>query len=452
MATLSGGQVDGTPDDDVILGEGDRFALNGKDGDDTITGPKRGDLAPGYDGTITGGQGDDRILAYHGDVSIDGGGGDDIVEIHSLYYDESATLEGGAGDDTLLIAEYVDLIGGSVSGFERVELDGGARFREDQILDASGAQMFEIGSERGRAQFSVTVDGDRLDLSGLVLGWVPQVYDLPVVLVGSASADTLVGTRYGDVLFGLGGDDKLLGGDGRDGFSGGVGNDTLIGGDGDDRFDGDTGDDRLVGGAGDDELTGGLGADVMIGGDGDDRYHVDDAGDVVHDGAGRGTDAVESLVSWTLGKSIENLWLIGPGAIDGTGNGTANVIVGNAADNMIDGGEGNDTLSGGRGRGADVFAFTATLGPKNVDHVMDFGRGDKLALGSSAFSGLTPGALGQDQFVVGTQAADADDRIVYDAATGALWFDRDGAGGKAAVLFAVLEGAPALSADDVVIA
>ncbi|MBI1731236.1 MAG: hypothetical protein HYR49_00515, partial [Gammaproteobacteria bacterium] len=40
------------------------------------------------------------------------------------------------------------------------------------------------------------------------------------------------------------------------------------------------------------------------------------------------------------------------------------------------------------------------------------------------------------------------DRIIYHTTTGELFYDRDGSGTKAAVLFATLEGAPTLDADD----
>ena len=43
---------------------------------------------------------------------------------------------------------------------------------------------------------------------------------------------------------------------------------------------------------------------------------------------------------------------------------------------------------------------------------------------------------------------DADDRILYDASTGKLYFDADGSGAGAAVQFAILSGSPALNASD----
>ena len=52
------------------------------------------------------------------------------------------------------------------------------------------------------------------------------------------------------------------------------------------------------------------------------------------------------------------------------------------------------------------------------------------------FSGLAAGALAAGAFRLGAAATDADDRIMYDAATGALFFDADGLGGAAQVQFA----------------
>ena len=44
--------------------------------------------------------------------------------------------------------------------------------------------------------------------------------------------------------------------------------------------------------------------------------------------------------------------------------------------------------------------------------------------------------------MVGTAAADAGDRIIYDAATGNLYYDSDGTGAVAQVLFATLDNMP----------
>ncbi|HEV2817908.1 MAG TPA: hypothetical protein VGW40_11895, partial [Allosphingosinicella sp.] len=58
------------------------------------------------------------------------------------------------------------------------------------------------------------------------------------------------------------------------------------------------------------------------------------------------------------------------------------------------------------------------------------------------------GAFSANAFVAGTAAQDADDRIVYDGATGQLFFDADGNGAGAQVLFATLQAGTALIASD----
>ena len=108
----------------------------------------------------------------------------------------------------------------------------------------------------------------------------------------------------------------------------------------------------------------------------------------------------------------------------------------------MDGGAGNDTLTGG---GApDRFDFSTLLdNSSNVDTITDFVSAvDRFGLDLGVFSALgSPGRLTAGAFAQGvgtTQGQDADDRIVYDISTGALYFDADGAGSAAAVRFAIL--------------
>ena len=63
-------------------------------------------------------------------------------------------------------------------------------------------------------------------------------------------------------------------------------------------------------------------------------------------------------------------------------------------------------------------------------------------LDDAVFSTLSAGALSATAFTTGTAAGDADDRIIYDAGTGSLYYDSDGTGAAAAVLFAVLDTQP----------
>jgi Ca2+-binding RTX toxin-like protein len=65
---------------------------------------------------------------------------------------------------------------------------------------------------------------------------------------------------------------------------------------------------------------------------------------------------------------------------------------------------------------------------------------DKIQLSKADFGGLGPiGALGSAAFfasATATAANDADDRIVYNTTSGALYYDADGLGGQAAVQIA----------------
>jgi hypothetical protein len=123
----------------------------------------------------------------------------------------------------------------------------------------------------------------------------------------------------------------------------------LVAGSGGGLIDGFGGDDTLIGGIGNDYLIGGAGVDQMTGGMGNDTYDVDAAGDTVTEAANEGTDRVASSINWTLADHFENLLLTGNAAINGTGNGVANILIGNGASNTLTGGGGNDVLRGGAG-------------------------------------------------------------------------------------------------------
>jgi Ca2+-binding RTX toxin-like protein len=212
---------------------------------------------------------------------------------------------------------------------------------------------------------------------------------------------------------------------------------------------------HLIGNEGANQLSGGAGADILEGRGGNDNYIVDDAGDQAIEAAGQGHDAVYSSVSYTLGagQSIEALATSnfnGNAALNFTGNELSNYLIGNEGANVLNGGAGSDALDG-RG-GADTFVFANTLGPNNVDQIVGFNStDDTIRLDHNMFAGLGLGTLSANAFVTGTQAGDGDDRIVYDSTTGNLFFDADGAGGNPAVLFAILVGAPALTANDFVV-
>jgi Ca2+-binding RTX toxin-like protein len=208
--------------------------------------------------------------------------------------------------------------------------------------------------------------------------------------------------------------------------------------------------DVLFGRAGNDTIDGLAGADAMSGGLGDDSYSVDDAGDAVFENPGAGTDTVKSSVSHTLAPEVENLVLLGDGAINGNGNVLDNALDGNAAGNVLDGGAGADLLRGGRGddvyfvddrgdavvenarEGLDtVYASVDYALPMNVDNLVLTGAADVGAIGNELANRLQgntgnnfldgagggdfmAGALGNDSYVVDS----SEDRVFEQANEG----------------------------------
>jgi hypothetical protein len=97
-----------------------------------------------------------------------------------------------------------------------------------------------------------------------------------------------------------------------------------------------------------------------------------------------------------------------------------------------------------------------SAGPADVDLVTDFdvgGDADTVVLQQVYFTLLSLGALDGGSFVsgAGASAADGDDYILYDTATGNLSYDADGDFGGSALLIATLTGAPTLTAGDFLI-
>ena len=106
-------------------------------------------------------------------------------------------------------------------------------------------------------------------------------------------------------------------------------------------------------------------------------------------------------------------------------------------------------LTGGGGN--DIFKFTVN-GP--ADKITDFNvTNDTIQLENGVFKALTTtGVLAADQFKVGAKAADANDFVIYNKATGALLYDADGNGANAAVqITTVGTGLNMTNADIVVI-
>lgn len=379
------------------------------------------------------------------------------------------TLYGDAGNDTLYAGNGNDTLRGGTGADTMYGGIGNDYYYVDDVNDVV-VELSGEGSDRVYTTVSYVL------ASGVSVEYVEAEGATSIDLTGNELANSLKGNAAANVLSGGGGDDSL---------SGGGGNDTLYGEDGADSLYGGDGDDTLYGGAGNDSFSGGTGLNTLSGGLGDDYYEIWTPTDVIVESAGEGNDTLLTFSSYVLqaGVSVENLWAANnTSAIDLTGNEFGNSIYGNAANNTLAGGDGNDSLQGRDGNdvlyggagsdwltgdngddrlvggggidalvggaGSDVFVF-AELGS---DGISDFASGaDRIELQTSFFSALTAGALSSSAFVIGSAAGDADDRIVYNKTTGALYYDVDGVGGLAMQRVADLNPGTTLVAADFLI-
>jgi hypothetical protein len=153
------------------------------------------------------------------------------------------------------------------------------------------------------------------------------------------------------------------------------------------------------------------------------------------------------LSGWSWDKWTETLTQIGKEVADRIhGTGVQDIIQGLGGNDRIFSYDGDDTLIGGAGNdtldgsyGDDVFVFNTALDPvSNVDKIIRYDKYDSIRLSAAVFTKLTPGRLSSDKFSKTGSAADADDYLVFDEATGRLYYDPDGSGAVEKILFAKL--------------
>ncbi len=144
------------------------------------------------------------------------------------------------------------------------------------------------------------------------------------------------------------------------------------------------------------------------------------------------------------GNAGNNVLRTGSGADRLTGNAGTDILSGGAGIDYLFGGPGHDKLYGGTG--ADNFVFNTPSPATHSDTIMDFAHGvDRIFLENAIFKALGATSvwrkISSSEFVQGrnyTQAKDASDNIIYNTATGTLYYDADGLGGAASIKFAQL--------------
>jgi Ca2+-binding RTX toxin-like protein len=297
------------------------------------------------------------------------------------------TMYGGGGNDTYVVDNYFDIVFDSGSG--------------------------DTDSVQSSVDFLLVAGIENLTLTGS-----KAVYGH-----GNEEDNVIVGNSADNMLYGDLGDDTVDGGLGNDKLYGGAGNDTYVvnaagdvitedgvgdidsvkasasyalgdnlenltltgtaaingtGNELDNWIMGNSGNNVLNGGDGNDTLHGWTGQDKLYGGNGSDFFVVNSTGDMVYDnGASTDVDTVKSFITYTLGSTIEDLLLAGAATINGTGNASANWMIGNTANNKLtslggndtlDGGLGNDTMTGGTG--SDTFVKHSIA--EGLDTITDF--------------------------------------------------------------------------------
>jgi serralysin len=416
--TLSGVVITGIYAPDVAR------TFTGNSLDNEIVGGEKND-------TVAGGAGNDFLIGGIGDDRLAGESGNDDFDIDSLG--DVVVEKAGDGHDTISTSLTSYSLDGPAQGSDLVNVEDLIFKGAMTVVDPGNLDEVVSGQEasrpptvifdrnvafsgRGNAQNNVMVSADGDDyLSGLAGN---------DTLVGLIGRDTLDGGDGRDELYGLSGADVLAGGADSDIIDGGEDNDALFGGLGSDKLWGNTGNDRIAGEGGNDQLVGDKGNDWLSGGTGNDRL---------------------------FGEA-------GADTLDG-GNSKDHLLGGDGKDDLR-GGSGNDTLYGGKGSdilrggaGMDNFVFNEKPTRSNIDRIVDFNAAnDTIMIEDFYFANVGQrGRLTTDAFSTGKSAHDRSDRVIYDSASGALFYDADGAGGAAQFMFARLKPGLDLTNKDFVI-
>jgi serralysin len=450
--------------------------------------------------------GGDAFISAEGQAFDFGAGSNKITNAGAIQTEGLAIDIGGTGSNQIFNTGLISTLStfglrvdgtfneivntGAIVGSGILCTGGFNNIRNSGIVASDDGTWISVGGLAGESNFVVnagTVQGtfNGFDANDTLIN-KGQLFGAVSLGSGDDLFDGREGVASGGIIFGQGGDDTLWGGNGDETFNGGSGADFISGGVGfdfvsftsavraslsdpsqntrealGDEYEGVEGllgsgdNDLLTGNAAANTLDGGGGNDILAGLAGNDRYNVDVATDrVIEAASGGGIDTVFAISSFALntnGANVESLRLQGSGNTFAKGTSLNNNLYGNSGDNLLDGLAGNDALVGRDGN--DTFRFSTTLNATtNVDRILDFTvADDTIAVDNAKFTGLASGNLLAGHFFIGAAAHDGNDRIIYNAANGALMFDRDGTGAIAAVRFATLDAGLALTAADFVV-
>jgi len=457
---------------------------NGGSGRDTITGNAAANVLQGNAGNdvLDGGSGNDTLFGSQGNDTLTGGAGSDLlnggvgadrlvgngVSTTAGYWTATAgvtvdLMNGGAstgeaaGDVLVNISNlagtnFADILRGNnlanvLDGYNGNDelngrggndrLNGGAN--NDTLVGGQGADTLVGGAGVNTAAYFTAASGVTVDLVNTVANTGDAAGDVYMQIHdvgGSSFADILRGDGAINRLISYAGDDSLEGRGGNDSLYGGAGNDTLNGGAGADRLIGEDGIDlatyaTAATGLTIDMMNGSLATGEALG---DILVYVENVAGTVFADTIRGDNG---------GNNMSGL--------DGD-----DVLLGRLGNDVLNGGSGNDALFGQQGAdtlvggiGQDTFFFNTAIGAGQADGINDFASvDDTIVFDDAIFTGLALGGLAGTAFNQGAAATTAAHRVIYNQATGQLFYDADGNGAGAQTLIATLSAGTVVNLSD----
>jgi RHS repeat-associated protein len=416
----------------------EKFNITGTKVSDDIRGGNSND-------TLIGGDGDDRLNGFVGVDIFNGGAGNDTATINlsastannlvdiiasttnygtQLISIEGLNVTGGSGNDTLVAGGLADNLAGGAgddvlnAGNGGVDTVAGGDGTDTLIIDYSTNTINGIFNTNGISynEYDLAAGNGLFFANGS--GIVQYTGIEKFNITGTKTNDDIRGGNSNDTLIGGDGDDRLSGFAGVDIFDGGAGNDTATinlsastannlvdiiasttnygtklisieglnatGGSGNDTLVAGGLSDNLAGGAGDDVLNAGNGGiDTVAGGDGTDTLIVDYSASAT----GNGTRyneydlAAGQAFFFANGAGVVQYTSIEKFNITGTKN-NDDIRGGNSNDTLI-GGIGSDTLSSGAGNDilTGVNILSTNPGASEIDRLAGGAGRDTFILG-----------------------------------------------------------------------
>jgi Ca2+-binding RTX toxin-like protein len=410
-----------------------------------VGGDAQGDLFSNME-VITGSAYDDVFTVTAGNMTFNGGAGNDVYIFNGTGSMGAGELAGG-GDDEIRTSLSSVIMSAEV---ERLTYTGTGSFTgrgnagDNIITGGAGNDLFIGGA--GADQFiggagTDTVSYEDSITSGVTVNLKTGVHTGVATGDTFSSIEVIRGSQNGDTFF------SGVEANSFDGGTIGGGIDTVdyslsaqavnitltttgvgSGQGGDAQGDTYINIEKIVGSAQDDVFITGAGTFTLQGGAGNDLYVINGpAYQTVIETAGGGDDEVRtSLASMTLSAEVERLTYTGTGNFTGTGNASNNIITAGAGNDLLLGGAGADVFIGGAG--TDIVSYDdATAGVTvNLKTGVHTGTaaGDTFdgieVIRGSKYSDTFVASANVDKFEGGNVSADNMDVVDYSSSSTAI--------------------------------